>query len=185
MARLNAGHDAALERPHGPPKRRLFHYLVAAQQRIRRRRPRPGNLCRVYHHAHARPAEVLHLAFMPSQRPSARPLRCTNATRRCPWTPEREEKTAILDTVPDGAAVSERTDQRRGTAPRSAPRSSLSLEELRTPLILSEYESCPTLKIGATLDCSPKAVENPPLPSPEPPPKAPDGILQRGYRVSM
>lgn len=162
MARLNAGHDAALNALMDRHGERLFHYLVRqlsnesdaadlAQE----------SFVRIYHNR---------ARFDPAQKFSTWLYAiATNLVRdRFRWhqrhpqvslDADREEAGSILDTLPDAAAsaseqmaAEERASEVR-TAVESLP------EELRTPLILSEYEDLSHAEIGAVLSCTAKAVE--------------------------
>jgi RNA polymerase sigma factor (sigma-70 family) len=162
MARLNAGHDAALNALMDRHSERLFHYLV----RQLNNESDAADLAqetfvRVYHNR---------ARFDPAQRFSTWLYAiATNLVRdRFRWhqrhpqvslDAEREEAGSILDTLPDAAAsASEQmaAEERAGevrTAVASLP------DELRTPLILSEYEALSHAEIGAVLSCTAKAVE--------------------------
>jgi len=162
MARLNAGHDAALNVLMDRHSERLFHYLV----RQLKNETDAADLAqetfvRVYHN---------HARFDPAQKFSTWLYAiATNLVRdRFRWhqrhpqvslDAEREDAGSILDTLPDAAAsVSEQmaAEERAGevrAAVESLP------DELRTPLILSEYEGLSHAEIGAVLSCTAKAVE--------------------------
>jgi len=162
MARLNAGHDAALNALMVRHGERLCHYLL-----------RPLDLeadaadlaqdafVRVYHNR---------ARFDPAQKFSTWLYAiATNLARdRFRWRQRhpqvsldaaREEAGSLRDTLPDAAAsASEQmaAEERAGevrAAVRSLP------DELRAPLILSEYEGLSHAEIGAVLRCSAKAVE--------------------------
>jgi RNA polymerase sigma-70 factor (ECF subfamily) len=72
---------------------------------------------------------------------------------------EREEAGAILDTLSDTAAspAEQMATEERAVEVRKAIESLP--DDLRTPLILSEYEGLSHAEIGAVLSCSAKAVE--------------------------
>ncbi len=163
MARLVGGNDAALSAIMDRHAQRLFHYLLRqlnnesdaadiAQE----------TFIRVYHHR---------TRFDPAQKFSTWLYTiATNLLRdRFRWhqrhpqvslNAERGEAGAIVDSLPDSApspsvqaAAQERALQVRA-AVESLP------DELRTPLILSEYEGLSHAEIGAILRCSAKAVES-------------------------
>jgi RNA polymerase sigma-70 factor, ECF subfamily len=163
MARLNAGHDAALNAimdRHGEP---LFHYLLRqlgneadaadlAQE----------TFARVYlHRARFRPADKFSTWLYAI---------ATNLVRdRFRWRSRHpqvsldaadEDTSGIKDALPDAtASPSEQADaHERSAAVREAVESLP--EDLRTPLILSEYEDLPHAQIAAVLNCSAKAVES-------------------------
>jgi RNA polymerase sigma-70 factor (ECF subfamily) len=162
MARLNAGHDAALNALMDRHSERLFHYLVRQL----------NNETDAADLAHETFVRVYHnrARFDPAQRFSTWLYAiATNLVRdRFRWhqrhpqvslDAEREEAGSILDTLPDAAAsASEQmaAEERAGevrAAVESLP------DELRTPLILSEYEGLSHAEIGAVLSCTAKAVE--------------------------
>jgi RNA polymerase sigma-70 factor, ECF subfamily len=162
MARLNAGHDPALNALMDRHGQRLFHYLV----RQLSNETDAADLAqeafvRVYHHR---------ARFDPEQRFSTWLYAiATNLLRdRFRWhqrhpqvslDAEREEGASILDTLPDAAASAseQMAAEERANEVRAAVESLP--EELRTPLILSEYEGLSHAEIGAVLSCTPKAVE--------------------------
>lgn len=162
MARLNAGHDAALNALMDRHAERLFHYLV-------RQLNSEADAADVAQETFAR--VYLHRArYQPAQRFSSwLYVIATNLVRdRFRWRARHpqvsfdaaDEKTAALkDALPDAAASpSEQFDIReRAVAVRKAVQSLP--EDLRTAVILSEYEDLPHAQIAAILNCSPKAVE--------------------------
>jgi RNA polymerase sigma-70 factor (ECF subfamily) len=162
MARLRAGHDAALNALMDRHGERLFHYLL----RQLNNESDAADLAqetfvRVYHYR---------ARFDPAQKfCSWLYAIATNLVRdRFRWHKRhpqvsldaaREESGARLDALPDPAAspsdqlaAEERAREVR-RAVESLP------EELRTPLILSEYEGLAHAEIGSALNCTPKAVE--------------------------
>ena len=162
MARLTAGHDAALNALMERHSERLFHYLV----RQLNNESDAADLAqetfvRVYHHR---------ARFDPGQKFSTWLYAiATNLLRdRFRWQKrhpqvsldaEREEGSAILDTLPDAAAsASEQMAAEESAAEVRAAIESLP-DDLRTPLILSEYEELSHAEIGAVLNCTAKAVE--------------------------
>jgi len=163
MARLAAGHDAALNTIMDRHGKRLFHYLLRqlaneadaadlAQE----------TFVRVYHNRSR---------FDPTHKFSTWIYTiATNLVRdRFRWhkrhpevsaDAETEETGSILDAVPNAGAspseqiaTAERVSQVR-KAVESLP------EDLRTALILFEYEGLPQAEIGAVLQCTAKAIEN-------------------------
>ena len=162
MARLTAGHDAALNALMERHSERLFHYLV----RQLNNESDAADLAqetfvRVYHHR---------ARFDPGQKFSTWLYAiATNLLRdRFRWqkrhpqvslNAEREEGSAILDTLPDAAAsASEQMAAEESAVEVRAAIKSLP-EDLRTPLILSEYDGLSHAEIGAVLNCTAKAVE--------------------------
>jgi RNA polymerase sigma-70 factor (ECF subfamily) len=162
MARLKAGHDAALDALMDRHAGRLCNYLVRQLENESDAADiAQETFVRVYHHR---------ARFDPAQKFSTWLYTiATNLVRdRFRWhkrhpqvslDAEREGAGAMLDTLPDGAAspseqmaAEERAvEVRKGIA--SLP------DDLRTPLILSEYEDLSHAEIGAVLSCSAKAVE--------------------------
>jgi RNA polymerase sigma-70 factor, ECF subfamily len=162
MARLCAGHDAALNALMDRHSERLLHYLLRqlgnetdaadlAQE----------SFVRVYQHR---------ARFNPAQKFSTWLYAiATNLVRdRFRWhqrhpqvslDAERDQAGSMLETLPDAAAsASEQmaAEERAGevrAAVESLP------EELRTPLILFEYENLSHAEIGAVMSCTAKAVE--------------------------
>jgi RNA polymerase sigma-70 factor, ECF subfamily len=162
MARLNAGHDAALNALMDRHSARLFHYLLRqlgneadaadlAQE----------TFVRVYHHR---------ARFDPAQKFSTWLYAiATNLLRdRFRWQrrhpqvsldAEREQAGSFLDALPAAAvppgeqlAAAERAAEVRA-AIASLP------DELRSPLLLSEFEGLSHAEIGVILSCTAKAVE--------------------------
>lgn len=162
MARLRAGHDAALNALMDRHGERLFHYLL----RQLNNESDAADLAqetfvRVYHHR---------ARFDPAQRFSTWLYTiATNLIRdRFRWDQrhpqvsldaEREGAGAMLDALPDPAASpsDQMAAEERAVEVRKAVESLP--DDLRTPLILSEYEELSHAEIGAVLNCSAKAVE--------------------------
>ena len=183
MARLTAGHDAALNALMERHSERLFHYLVrqlnnesdAADQA-------QETFVRVYHHR---------ARFDPGQKFSTWLYAiATNLLRdRFRWQKrhpqvsldaEREEGSAILDALPDAAAsASEQMAAEESAVEVRAAIKSLP-DDLRTPLILSEYDGLSHGEIGTVLNCTAKAVETRLYRARNYLRKRLDGILQRG-----
>ena len=162
MSRLTAGHDAALNALMERHSERLFHYLV----RQLNNESDAADLAqetfvRVYHHR---------ARFDPAQKFSTWLYAiATNLLRdRFRWQKrhpqvsldaEREEGSAILDALPDAAAsASEQMAAEESAVEVRAAIKSLP-EDLRIPLILSEYDGLSHAEIGAVLNCTAKAVE--------------------------
>lgn len=162
MRRLCAGHDAALNSLMQRHGERLFHYLLRQlSNETEAAEVAQESFVRIYQNA---------ARFDPRQRFSTWLYTiATNLLRdRFRWharhpqvslNTEPEEGRPLSDTLAEQAAgpdehlaASERADQVR-QAIASLP------EELRTPLILSEYEEHSHAEIGAILNCTAKAVE--------------------------
>ena len=162
MARLNAGQDVALNTLMGRHGERLFHYLLRQlNNETDAADLAQETFVRVYHHR---------ARFDSGQRFATWLYAiATNLLRdRFRWhkrhpqvslDAEPDGAGAIVDTLPDGSAsASERlVAEERAVEVRAAIESLP--EELRTPLILSEYEGLSHAEIGAVLACSAKAVE--------------------------
>jgi RNA polymerase sigma-70 factor, ECF subfamily len=163
MARLNAGHDAALNTLMDRHARRLFHYLLRQlNNETDATEIAQEAFVRVYHHR---------ARFQPTQKFSTWLYTiATNLARdRFRWQKrhpqlsldaEDEEASSLQNALPDPAAspgeqveVNERAAEvRRAVA--SLP------DDLRTAVVLSEYEGWPHAQIAALLNCSAKAVES-------------------------
>ena len=162
MARLNAGHDVALNALMDRHGERLVHYLLRQlNNETDAADLAQETFVRVYHHR---------ARFDPGQRFATWLYAiATNLLRdRFRWhkrhpqvslDAESDGAGPIVDTLPDGSAsASERlVAEERAVEVRAAIESLP--EELRTPLILSEYEGLSHAEIGAVLACSAKAVE--------------------------
>ena len=163
MARLNAGHDAALNSIMDRHSERLFHYLLRQL----------GNEAEAADLAQETFVRVyLHRAsFQPAQKFSTWLYTiATNLVRdRFRWRKrhpqvsldaENEETNAIKNSLPDAtASPGERTEaHERAVAVRSAVESLP--KDLRAAVILYEYEELPHAQIAAVLHCTAKAVES-------------------------
>lgn len=162
MGRLVAGHDAALSALIGRHGDRLFHYLVRQiNNETDAAELAQDTFVRVYQNA---------ARFRPGEKFSTWLYTiATNLLRdRFRWhkrhpqvslEAESEAGASLQDAIPDTTASpseqaerSERADEVR-RAVQALP------AELRTPLILFEYEGLSHAEIGAVLNCSAKAVE--------------------------
>jgi RNA polymerase sigma-70 factor, ECF subfamily len=162
MARLNAGHDSALNALMDRHGERLFHYLVRQlSNETDAADLAQETFVRVYHHRARFDPRLKFTTWLYAI--------ATNLVRdRFRWhqrhpqvslDAERQEAGSMLDTLPDSAAsaseqlaAAERAGEVRA-AVESLP------EELRTPLVLFEYEEMSHAEIGAILSCTAKAVE--------------------------
>jgi RNA polymerase sigma-70 factor, ECF subfamily len=163
MARLNAGHDAALNAIMDRHSERLFHYLLRQlDNEADAADLAQETFVRVYLHR---------ASFQPAQKFSTWLYTiATNLVRdRFRWRKrhpqvsldaEGEETSAIKNSLPDSAvSPGERTEaNERAVAVRSAVESLP--EDLRAAVILSEYEELPHAQIAAVLHCTAKAVES-------------------------
>jgi RNA polymerase sigma-70 factor, ECF subfamily len=162
MARLNAGHDAALNAIMERHGERLFHYLL-------RQLDNETDANEVAQEAFVR-VYLNRARFQPSQKFSTWLYAiATNLVRdRFRWRQrhpqvsleaESEDGNTVKDALPDGAAspseeteAKERTQAVRG-AVQALP------EDLRTAVILYEYEGLAQAQIAAVMNCTVKAVE--------------------------
>jgi RNA polymerase sigma-70 factor, ECF subfamily len=162
MARLNAGHDAALNAIMERHGERLFHYLL-------RQLDNETDAAEVAQEAFVR-VYLNRARYQPSQKFSTWLYTiATNLVRdRFRWRQrhpqvsldaEGEESTAIKDVLPDGSvSPSEQLDiYERAHAVRGAVQALP--EDLRTAVVLFEYEGLPQAQIAAVMNCSVKAVE--------------------------
>ena len=163
MARLNAGHDAALNALMDRHAERLFHYLFRQlNNETEAAELAQEAFVRIYHHRDR---------FQPEQSFSTWLYTiATNLLRdRLRWRrrhpqvsldTDDEETGALKDVLPDSApSPSDQTDaNERAVEVRNAI-SSLP-DDLRTAVILSEYDGLPHREIAAVLNCSAKAVES-------------------------
>ena len=162
MVRLTAGHDAALSALISRHGERLFHYLLRQlNNETDAAELAQDTFVRVYQNA---------ARFRPSERFSTWLYTiATNLLRdRFRWhkrhpqvslETETETGASLQDAIADSAAspseqaeASDRANEVR-RAVQALP------AELRTPLILFEYEGLSHAEIGAVLNCSAKAVE--------------------------
>lgn len=162
MARLNAGHDAALNAIMERHGERLFHYLL-------RQLDNETDANEVAQEAFVR-VYLNRARFQTSQKFSTWLYTIsTNLVRdRFRWRQrhpqisleaESEDGNAVKDALPDGSAspseateAKERTQAVRG-AVQALP------EDLRTAVILYEYEGLAQAQIAAVMNCTVKAVE--------------------------
>jgi RNA polymerase sigma-70 factor (ECF subfamily) len=163
MARLVRGHGAALDELMGRHGNKLFHYLVRCLQD-------EDDAADVAQEAFVR-------VYQSRERYDARQrfstwlyTIATNLVRdRFRWRSRHpqmsldaddEACTALRNALPDSApSPSDKTETSERVAEVRQAVASLP-EELRTAVILSDYEGLPHAQIAAILDCSPKAVES-------------------------
>ena len=162
MARLNAGQDAALNAIMARHGERLFHYLL-------RQLDNETDANEVAQEAFVR-VYLNRARFQPSQKFSTWLYAiATNLVRdRFRWRQrhpqvsldsENGEGSAVKDALPDGSASpSEQTETKeRSQAVRGAVQALP--EDLRTAVILYEYEGLPQAQIADVMNCTVKAVE--------------------------
>lgn len=162
MQRLAEGHDAALNNLMERHAQRLFHYVLRQlSNEDEANDVTQEAFVKIYHHRTKFRAEAKFSTWLYAI--------TTNLVRdRLRWRqrhPEtsleahEEEHQSFGEVLPDTAAIpseqlvaEERTKQIR-EAVQALP------EDLRTPLILSEYENLSQAEIGSLLGCTPKAIE--------------------------
>ena len=163
MARLVAGHDAALNELMGRHAERLFHYLVRQLNNETDAADIAQEMfVRVYQHRDR---------FRPEHKFSTWLYTiATNLLRnRFRWhkrhpqvslDAEDNDTHGLKDVLPDSAATpsDQAVTKERAQAVRQAVGSLP--EPLRTAMILAEYDDLPHAQIAAILKCTPKAVEN-------------------------
>jgi len=163
MARLTAGHDAALSALMARHGERLFHYLL-------RQLNNETDAADIAQEAFVRVYQNC-ARFRPEQRFSTWLYAiATNLVRdRFRWHKRHPQVSleatndaglSVADALPDlAASPSEQADKSdRAAQVRQAVQ--LLPEELRTPLILFEYEGLSHAEVGIVLNCSAKAVES-------------------------
>jgi len=162
MARLAAGHDAALTALMDRHSERLFHYLLRQlSNETDAADLAQESFVRVYQNA---------ARFRADQRFSTWLYTiATNLLRDRFWWYKRHPQVSLdietdtgaslQDALPD-PAVSPSEQAERSERAEEVRRAVQALPvELRTPLILFEYESLSHAEIGTVLNCSAKAVE--------------------------
>jgi RNA polymerase sigma-70 factor, ECF subfamily len=163
MARLNAGHDAALDDLMARHGGRLFHYLIRAlQSEDEAADVAQEAFVRVYQN---RAKFDSRQTFLPWLYAIATNLvkDCYRYRSRHPQVSldaeNRETGMSLGERLVDPAAIPSETLQSSERA--AAVREAIGAlpEELRLPLILAEYEGRTQAEIGGILGCTAKAVE--------------------------
>jgi RNA polymerase sigma-70 factor, ECF subfamily len=163
MARLSAGHAAALNALMERHAERLFHYLV-------RQLDNETDAAEIAQEAFVR-VYLNRTRFEPGQKFSTWLYTiATNLVRdRFRWRKrhpqvsldaETDETSAIKDALPDKASTPSEHSVTRECADAVREAINELPEELRTAVILSTYDGLPQAEIGAVLNCSAKAVES-------------------------
>lgn len=164
MLRLAQGHDAALNDLMERHSDKLFHYLVRQlQNETDAADLAQETFVRVYKHRTKFDSQQKFSTWLYSI--------ATNLVRdRFKWRsrhPEVSLQTPVGDTdaelgavLPDAKATpdAELLQSERSEAVQQAV--AALPEELRTPLLLSEFENLPTAEIATVMKCTPKAVES-------------------------
>jgi len=163
MARLAEGHDAALNELMARHGERLFHYLVRQlQNETDAAEVAQETFVRVYQNA---------AKFKPGAKFSAWLYTiATNLTRDRFRSRSRHPQVSLEaeNPITGGSLGDELSEEAASPSEVLQDEESAAIvrralaklpEELRTPLILAEYEQQSYIKIAQILDCSPKAVE--------------------------
>jgi RNA polymerase sigma-70 factor (ECF subfamily) len=163
MARLAAGHDAALNHLMERHAEKLFHYLLRALQNEEDAADlAQETFARVYQHR---------TKFDPGQKFSTWLYAIASNLVRDRYRWRKRHPQVSLDSADEAAgntvgeslrdpAPSASETAQRNERAEAVRRAVAALpEELRIPLILAEYEEKSHAEIGAILRCSPKAVE--------------------------
>jgi RNA polymerase sigma-70 factor (ECF subfamily) len=163
MARLAGGHEAALNDLMDRHGLKLFHYLIRQLQD----EAEAGDLAqetfvRVFLHRRKFKPGASFSTWLYTIATNLARDRIRSRARRPQVSLEAESEitgATLGDTLPEqGSSPSEALlAEERAEAVRSAL--ALLPEELRTPLVLAEYEDLPQSEIATILDCSIKAVE--------------------------
>lgn len=163
MARLVAGHDAALNELMGRHAEKLFHYLLRSLQNEEDAADlAQETFVRVYQNRAKFDASHKFSTWLYVIATNLVKSRYRYRTRHPQVSLDAENETtgeSFRESMPEnnptpseslqGAERAEAVRQAVGQLP----------EELRTPLILAEYEELSHAEISAILDCTPKAVE--------------------------
>jgi RNA polymerase sigma factor (sigma-70 family) len=163
MARLVAGHDAALNELMGRHAEKLFHYLV----RSLRNEEDAADLAqeafvRVYQNRAKFDASHKFSTWLYVIATNLVKSRYRYRTRHPQVSLDAENEAtgeSFRESVPENNPTP--SESLQGLERAEAVRKAVGQlpEELRTPLILAEYEELSHAEIGAILACTPKAVE--------------------------
>jgi RNA polymerase sigma-70 factor (ECF subfamily) len=162
MARLKAGHDAALDALMDRHAGRLCNYLVRQLENESDAADiAQETFVRVYHNrARFDPAQKFSTWLYTIATNLVRDrFRWRNRHPQISLDGERKEAGAMLDALPDPAASP--SDQMAAEECAVEVRKAIESlpDDLRSPLILSEYEGLSHAEIGSVLNCTPKAIE--------------------------
>jgi RNA polymerase sigma-70 factor (ECF subfamily) len=163
MSRLASGHEAALSDLMGRHGLKLFHYLIRQlQDEAEAADLAQETFVRVYLHCRKFKRSASFSTWLYTIATNLARSHLRSRARRPQVSLEVESEAtgaSLKDTLPEqGFSPSEALQaEERAEAVRSAL--ALLPEELRTPLILAEYEELPQSEIATVLDCSAKAVE--------------------------
>ena len=163
MLRLASGHDVALNElmeRHGP---KLFNYLLRSLQNENDAADlSQETFARVYHHRSKFDPQLKFSTWLYSIASNLVRAKFRHRSRHPELALDTENPQTGADfreTIPAEQPTPSESLQTAETS--DAVRHAIAdlPEELRTPLILSEYEDLSHAEIGSILDCSPKAVE--------------------------
>lgn len=163
MARLVAGHDAALNDLMERHAEKLFHYLVRSLQNEEDAADlAQETFVRVYQNRAKFDASHKFTTWLYVIATNLVKSRYRYRTRH-PQVSLDAENEATGESFRENVAEDRPSpsESLQGTERAEAVRKAVGQlpDELRTPLILSEYEELSHAEIGAILDCTPKAVE--------------------------
>jgi RNA polymerase sigma-70 factor (ECF subfamily) len=161
MARLAAGHDTALNDLMQRHSQKLFHYL-------RRHLPNDSDAEDCAQEAFVR-VYVNRGKFRPASKFTTWLYAiATNLARDCHRRHTRHPEVALalnedgtggMGAIPDKTPLAGEQMENRERAEQVRAAVQALPEDLRTPLLLFEYENLGQAEIGEILDCTPKAVE--------------------------
>jgi RNA polymerase sigma factor (sigma-70 family) len=163
MARLVAGHDAALNDLMERHADKLFHYLVRSLQSEEDAADlAQETFVRVYQNRAKFDAHHKITTWLYVIATNLVKSRYRYRTRHPQVSLDAENEAtgeSFRESVPE--QTPNPSESLQGTERAEAVRQAVGQlpEELRTPLILSEYEELSHAEIGAIMDCTPKAVE--------------------------
>jgi RNA polymerase sigma-70 factor (ECF subfamily) len=162
MERLVTGHDAALNELMNRHGERLFHYLIRVlQDESEAADIAQETFSRVYLNRSRFKAGAKFSTWLFTIATNLARDRHRWLTRHRPVSLDatNDQDSSLKDTLPSNVPTASEQMEREERA--SAVRKALAAlpEDLRVPLILSEYENQSHAEIGAVLDCSAKAVE--------------------------
>ena len=163
MVRLTAGHDAALNDLMGRHGEKLFHYLLRSLQNEEDAADlAQETFVRVYQHRAKFDAAHKFSTWLYTIATNLVKSRYRYRTRHPQVSLDAENEAtgeSFRESVPEHNPTP--SESLQGAERAEAVRKAVGQlpEELRTPLILAEYEELSHAEIGAILECTPKAVE--------------------------
>ncbi|MFO1511992.1 MAG: sigma-70 family RNA polymerase sigma factor [Verrucomicrobiota bacterium] len=163
MVRLTAGHDAALNDLMGRHGEKLFHYLLRSLQNEDDAADlAQETFVRVYQHRAKFDSAHKFSTWLYAIATNLVKSRYRYRTRHPQVSLDAENEAtgeSFRESVPEHNPTP--SESLQGAERAEAVRKAVGQlpEELRTPLILAEYEELSHAEIGAILECTPKAVE--------------------------